>query len=229
MICEFCGKEHDGSYGSGRFCCQSCSRRYSSLIKKDEKNRKISKSLKGKYKKPDRINICEVCGKEFVSYRRRNTRTCSLECKKKLMSEISYFSNIDWDTKSKLIKDSYESGKNYVAGGTTKWISYKNIKVQGSYELRVCKILDKLLELGKIYKWEYTKDRIPYIWKDGSRHTYLLDFKVYESENKFYYIESKGYIREHDEEKWEAAKSLNLDHRVWFLGDIEKYERYLNI
>lgn len=24
MICEFCGKEHDGSYGSGRFCSKSC-------------------------------------------------------------------------------------------------------------------------------------------------------------------------------------------------------------
>ena len=24
MICEFCGKEHDGVYGSGRFCNKSC-------------------------------------------------------------------------------------------------------------------------------------------------------------------------------------------------------------
>jgi len=23
-ICENCGKEHDGSYGSGRFCSKSC-------------------------------------------------------------------------------------------------------------------------------------------------------------------------------------------------------------
>ena len=23
-ICENCGKEHDGSYGSGRFCSHSC-------------------------------------------------------------------------------------------------------------------------------------------------------------------------------------------------------------
>lgn len=25
MICENCGKEHNGSFGSGRFCCKSCS------------------------------------------------------------------------------------------------------------------------------------------------------------------------------------------------------------
>lgn len=23
-ICEKCGKEHDGTYGSGRFCCSYC-------------------------------------------------------------------------------------------------------------------------------------------------------------------------------------------------------------
>lgn len=28
-ICEYCGKEHDGSYGSGRFCSPRCSRKYS--------------------------------------------------------------------------------------------------------------------------------------------------------------------------------------------------------
>lgn len=23
-VCEYCGKEHDGSYGSGRFCSKKC-------------------------------------------------------------------------------------------------------------------------------------------------------------------------------------------------------------
>ena len=30
-LCEFCGKEHDGSYGSGRFCCCSCKQKFSSV------------------------------------------------------------------------------------------------------------------------------------------------------------------------------------------------------
>lgn len=29
MICENCGKEHNGSYGSGRFCCKECARAFS--------------------------------------------------------------------------------------------------------------------------------------------------------------------------------------------------------
>jgi len=28
-ICENCGKEHDGSYGSGRFCSDLCRRKWS--------------------------------------------------------------------------------------------------------------------------------------------------------------------------------------------------------
>lgn len=30
FICEYCGSEHDGSYGTGRFCNASCSHKYAS-------------------------------------------------------------------------------------------------------------------------------------------------------------------------------------------------------
>ena len=47
MKCEFCGKEHDGSYGSGRFCSESCKQQYNS-IPKDNKH-----------------YCCKFCGREF--------------------------------------------------------------------------------------------------------------------------------------------------------------------
>ena len=31
MKCEKCNKEHDGSYGSGRFCSSECSHSYSTF------------------------------------------------------------------------------------------------------------------------------------------------------------------------------------------------------
>ena len=46
MICETCGKEHDGSYGSGRFCCQACARSFSTSKNRKEINQKISNSIK---------------------------------------------------------------------------------------------------------------------------------------------------------------------------------------
>ena len=46
-ICEQCGKEHDGSFGSGRFCCRSCSNKWVALHQSPEaKARKIEKGRK---------------------------------------------------------------------------------------------------------------------------------------------------------------------------------------
>lgn len=37
--CEYCGKEHDGSFGSGRFCCSDCDIH---LVSAKVKNQKIN-------------------------------------------------------------------------------------------------------------------------------------------------------------------------------------------
>jgi len=46
--CENCRNEHDGSYGSGRFCSSKCARGFSTKLKRNEINEKVSKKLKGK-------------------------------------------------------------------------------------------------------------------------------------------------------------------------------------
>ena len=50
MICENCGKTHDGKYASGRFCSKHCAKSFSS---KKCKNKFIEK-------------ICEICGNVFL-------------------------------------------------------------------------------------------------------------------------------------------------------------------
>lgn len=46
MVCEKCGKEIDGSYGSGRFCSRQCS---NTRIFGEESNRKKSEAIKNNY------------------------------------------------------------------------------------------------------------------------------------------------------------------------------------
>lgn len=58
MICEHCGKEHDGSFGSGRFCCRSCAN--SRKITQDVREH-ISNGLK-KYYKPLKKQKQYFCG-----------------------------------------------------------------------------------------------------------------------------------------------------------------------
>lgn len=57
MICENCGKEHDGHFGSGRYCSRACanSRHHST-----ETKQKISESIKKEI-----ICYCQFCNKEF--------------------------------------------------------------------------------------------------------------------------------------------------------------------
>lgn len=94
MICESCGKEHDGTYGSGRFCSSKCSH---SRHVSESQRRKTSESVKRYYqtiKKPLRkdlakqfnytyvedhpminlpIHTCKVCGKRFYHLKHRVT------------------------------------------------------------------------------------------------------------------------------------------------------------
>lgn len=77
MKCENCNKEHDGSYGSGRFCCKECARSYST--RNDQKGTKDGKCIVcGKNIKVDKrsdlsrvkcedckkIKICKICGQQ---------------------------------------------------------------------------------------------------------------------------------------------------------------------
>lgn len=118
----------------------------------------------------------------------------------------------------------FHDGLLRVTGGTTKWIPYKNIKVQGSYEFRMCVILDKWKMCNKIKDWEYTKDRISYIGTDGKLHNYLLDFKIWKNDESFYYLETKGFKKENDDLKWKAVRDKGFDLIVWFGNDLSKEE-----
>lgn len=45
MKCEYCSKEHNGEYGSGRFCSPQCARGFSTKAKRKEINKKVSKKI----------------------------------------------------------------------------------------------------------------------------------------------------------------------------------------
>lgn len=60
MKCKNCSKDHDGSYGSGRFCCQACARSFATKKNRKEINQKVSETCKNKSK----VN-CKFCNKSF--------------------------------------------------------------------------------------------------------------------------------------------------------------------
>lgn len=89
MICESCGKEHNGSYGSGRFCCAQCRSRWARKIgsKKGSESTKL-KFLKIRREKLDSVlhnnsnpNILKGNLKDYLfefSLKERKCEICSL-------------------------------------------------------------------------------------------------------------------------------------------------------
>lgn len=77
MICEYCKNEHDGSYGSGRFCCSKCARGFSTSKKREDINKKVSSSLKGYRTVPGgKVKLCDYgCGKE-ANHQLKNGKWC---------------------------------------------------------------------------------------------------------------------------------------------------------
>jgi len=175
------------------------------------------------------LKVCSQCSKSFFTKRKpwkfwKNF--CSNSCTTTFFWRIGYLTSI--------VKERIRKGLYVHTGGTCKKIKFtsSNWKVQiiqGSYEYRMCLILEKLKELRYLKEWESTNDFFPYIGLDWKEHFYFIDFKVYDFNWNFYYIETKGYQTLTDILKWNSIKKLWYRLEVYFLKDIQEKEKVLGI
>lgn len=87
MKCENCEKEHDGTYGSGRFCSTKCARGFSTKAKRKDINEKISKYWDDKILKPVK---CISCDNDAKTRRSKYCEECS-----KLKGHKSLFNKLN--------------------------------------------------------------------------------------------------------------------------------------
>lgn len=86
--CEYCNKEHNGFYGSGRFCSKKCAKGFSTKANRSSINKKVSKTLKEKFNfEPPLFDyVCEKCGKNFKQIKIRSGRKIHCDnCKRKVI------------------------------------------------------------------------------------------------------------------------------------------------
>lgn len=89
--CENCELEHEGSYGSGRFCSSKCARGFSTKAKRKEINKKVSKYLTGKYFGKRAVLkkvVCLECSSIFEANENHNRKYCGFICKQKAMGRL---------------------------------------------------------------------------------------------------------------------------------------------
>ncbi len=100
MICLNCNKEHDGSFGSGKFCSKSCScKRVWSEEDKLKISNSVKTSVKAKVANTKRKGVkkvvwdekkCPICGKIFSFNSNRPKKTCSRSCSYKIPGTGGY-------------------------------------------------------------------------------------------------------------------------------------------
>lgn len=86
MNCENCQNEHEGTYGSGRFCSSKCARGFSTKEKRKEINDKVSKKLGGGLSKQQRLQR-EIANKH-ASFVRENEITTLKDLSSRTVSKI---------------------------------------------------------------------------------------------------------------------------------------------
>lgn len=223
LIC-FCGKPYtlkltERKYKKGNYrkhCSQSCANSHIQTQEQNEKRR--IKSTKHKIE----TRICSQCNKNFFVKENNRKRFCSKSCSGKYTSSILNSRKFNL---SKIVLNSYKNGRIPKGRTYADWMSYGDIKIQGTYELRTCYILDMMKEVGDIKDWGRNFDRFPYMYNEDE-HSYFPDFKITGKDDRIYYIEVKGRIYDIDRLKW---KSLEDKLEIWKIEDIKNFEMLYGI
>lgn len=158
MICEKCKKEHDGSYGSGRFCSSKCARSFSTLGKRQEINKKVSQTLKGyRTVQGGKIKLCDYgCG-QIANYQMENGKWCCEDS----YNKCPFIRNKN----SKALKKSYRTNnrrfiyshlmnwrKNSDSYGYKKWVEFAINKI---FIENPINFADHKLLLIEMFDWKY--------------------------------------------------------------------------
>jgi hypothetical protein len=199
MKCEKCDIDHDGKFGSGRFCSRKCanSRSLTSHVRA-----KISQSLKGRKTIPwnkglskREVIMCQICSKEIEVLPSRKPKTCgSKECISKYQSTHTGGYRIG---SGRCKGEWYES---HIAG---------RVYLHSSYEVVYAKWLDK-----NEIQWKRNTDKFNYFF-EGKEHFFIPDFYLITDDC---YIELKGFKTIKDESKWRA-----FPHKLKILNDFDLY------
>lgn len=205
ITCEKCGTKHDGKYGSGRFCNQSCSRSFSTSKSREEINQKISNTFATKAVLIEKI--CPICSSTFkVAKCRLRKKTCSSSCGAKL-------SNSRPDRKERL---SIARTQAIIDGKT----NFKSIKC--TYFFKETPIrCDSKIEYACLNYFETVYNAISMrrcsesieFDDNGQKRRFIPDF-IIETQDDCFIVECKSFVSVKNlNEKWRKYNELSLKKR----------------
>ena len=240
MKCENCGNEHDGSYGSGRFCSNQCRQVF---IGKQVKHHVCNFNVN----RQQHAWKCTICGglfhtrnemqihrKKKHGFKKRmawnkgltsetSTKVRQIAEKNKISQKRILHHTHTKETREKLSEirskylDSCKGGFKDVGWYKVKNLSGTEFTVRGHWEESVA---NKLTANG--INWIRNRT-LKYI-KDGIRKTYNPDFYLPDTNE---YVEVKGYYSDKDKEKMRLVLENNPGIRIYFIGE-KQYKDFVN-
>lgn len=99
-------------------------------------------------------------------------------------------------------------GKVLYNTGRCKWYTYTSriagkVRLQGSYELRFAKVLDKL-------EFDWKRPVGEYFLYDNGAHAYTPDFRIFDTRKRSYwYVDTKGWFSEMEQSKIRKVREEN--------------------
>ncbi len=183
-FCIKCNKEHDGSFGSGKFCSRKCS---NSRIQTEEL--KLKKSISAK--NSDKVK--EANKKERTRHKKDTTTIC-LHCNKEIFHKAY--------NKRKYHKECWDK----CSGGFRENSTIKHREIYNGFQMDsgAEKTFAVLLDKNYINWIKNNKTFFNYIDKKGKQRKYYPDFYLTDYN---YWVEIKGkfYSNENDELKLKAV------------------------
>jgi hypothetical protein len=203
--CENCGNEHNGTYGSGRFCSEKCARGFGTKENKKEIYEKVSKSL-SKRKHNDVKKICPECKHEFtVPWVKRNQKCCSIKCGRSLLiKNPEYIKNCSLSSILANQQGKMKGTKRAIRG----FYLFNNKKIRCDSKLEFA-CLNYFESHYKVKNMERCNFFIEYIF-NGKIKRYLPDFLI-ETEEKIYITECKSYFKITEDVKNSESWSMYYD------------------
>lgn len=197
--CLRCNKEHEGTFGSGKYCSRSCanSRSHSEDTKIKMSiscmNSEKSKTQHRSMMKEKVTLTCPQCKLNFkTSECHKNKIYCSKKC---------YL-----DDNTQKYRCSAPGGYRKGSGrGKSGWYSSKiagEVFLDSSWELAYAKYLDE-----NNIEWKRNTKKFKYVKPDGNVGHYTPDFYLLVEDE---YVEIKGFKTELDDYKWKSLKNLKI-------------------
>jgi len=187
--CENCECEHDGSYGSGRFCSSKCAKGFSTKAKRSLINEKVSKTLTGTgieaFKK-----TCLNCKKDFKT-KKEKQKFCSVSC------SIKYqWKNKDYRKKMSKMSSNLAKKRHLNNDKTFGWQTRKNLEPSYPESIAIRYLNELKIDYEREYPFEKyfidfaLKNKIA-IEIDGKQHE--LKDRIKSDKKKDKLLKSKGW------------------------------------